>query len=262
VLADFGAEVVQVARPDALPAAGTSAANLRRGKRQMVLDLRRADDLATVRGLLREADVVVDNFSRRVLPNFGLDDAALHALNPRLVIAHLPAFAADDPRADWVAFAPTLHALTGVTAAMRGAGGATAGPGFAYSDTASGWAMALAIVAALWRGGGAVIDLAQHDLLAMMLAGATPVPGAIHRCADEQGRERWCAIESDDPGHARGVRERRAEAVVAALQAAGVPAAVVATPADLAADPQLLARGWWRRIDGVPMDGVVPRLLG
>ena len=55
-------------------------------------------------------------------------------------------------------------------------------------------------------------------------------------------------------------RPQTAEALVARLQAAGVPAAVVATPADLADDPQLRARGWWRRVGGVARDGVVPRL--
>jgi len=265
VLADFGAEVVRVERVDAPAASGTTAANLRRGKRAVRLDLRVAADLAAARELLRQADVVVDNFSRRVLPNLGLDDAALRALNPRLIVAHLPAFAAADPRADWVAFGPTLHALCGLTAAMRHPGGAPAGAGFAYSDTASGWAMALAIAAALWRraadGDGAVIDLAQHDVLAMLLAGAAAAPrGAILRCADAGGLDRWCAVESDDPRLAARLREASAEEAVAALQAEGIAAALVATPADLAADPQLLHRGWWRREDGVAMDGVVPVL--
>jgi hypothetical protein len=40
-----------------------------------------------------------------------------------------------------------------------------------------------------------------------------------------------------------------------------VPAAVVATPADLACDPQLLLRGWWRRADGAVWEGVVPHLV-
>lgn len=265
VLADFGAEVVRVERVDAPAASGTTAANLRRGKRAVRLDLRVAADLAAARELLRQADVVVDNFSRRVLPNLGLDDAALRALNPRLIVAHLPAFAAADPRADWVAFGPTLHALCGLTAAMRHPGGAPAGAGFAYSDTASGWAMALAIAAALWRraadGDGAVIDLAQHDVLAMLLAGAASAPpGVIVRCADDAGQERWCAVESDDPRLAARLREAPAEDAVARLQADGISAAIVATPADLAADPQLLHRGWWRRDAGVAMDGVVPVL--
>jgi crotonobetainyl-CoA:carnitine CoA-transferase CaiB-like acyl-CoA transferase len=176
----------------------------------------------------------------------------------------------------------------------------------------------LAIVAALGaRGagpstgigtGGVRLDLAQRDVLALLLApslaaardGARPPtagPRGIYRCADAAGVQRWCAIAvTDDAAWRRLVaviaqpwaaaarfatagqrlrcggdidrrltgwtRPRPADAVVAALQAVAVPAAVVATPADLASDPQLLGRGWWRRGDGVTLEGVVPRLAG
>ena len=278
ILADFGAEVIRVERPDARPPAGTSEANLQRGKRRMTLDLRRAEGLAAVRELLRGADVVIDNFSRRVLPNFGLGDEALHALNPRLVIAHLTGFPAGDTRAEWAAFAPTLQAMSGLVDHMRAADGRAAGPGFAYADTATGWAAALAVVAALWRGGGGRIALSQRDVLGLLLApllaaagdGALPQsPGSVHRCADAGGLDRWCAVSlpadparrADTVAHLAAARAQPAEALVAQLQAAGIPAAVVATPADLTGDPQLRARGWWQRIDGIARDGVVPRLV-
>ncbi|HSQ01592.1 MAG TPA: CoA transferase, partial [Candidatus Dormibacteraeota bacterium] len=147
VLADFGAEVIRVERPDARPPAGSSEANLQRGKRRLTLDLRSAPGLDELRALLRDADVVVDNFSRRVLPNLGFDDDALQALNPRLVIAHLTGFPAADARAEWAAFGPTMQAMAGLVDDMRPAGGPPAGPGFAYADTATAWAAAVAIVA-------------------------------------------------------------------------------------------------------------------
>ena len=214
-----------------------------------------------MRGLLRDADVVVDNFSRRVLPNLGLDDDALWALNPRLVIAHLTGFPPGDARAEWAAFGPTLQAMSGLVAHMQ-----HAGPGFAYADTATAWAAALAIVAALWRGGDARLAISQRDVLGLMLAPLLagrvgPEPGGVYRCADADGRERWCAIAGAEARLAAGARSQAAEALVARLQAAGVPAAVVATPADLAGDPQLRARGWWQRVGGVVRDGVVPRLV-
>ncbi len=272
VLADFGAEVVRVERPDAPMAVGHSEANLRRGKHGVTLDLGTPTGIAAARALLRDADVVVDNFSRRVLPNFGLDDDALQALNPRLIIVHLPGFPAADVRADWVSYGPTIQAMAGLVAEMRTADGSPAGPGFAYADTAAGWAAALAIVAALWRGGGARLDLSQRDVMALMLGpllaaardGATPsaATSGIYRCADVDETERWCAIAAPlDVRQIASMRERVAEDVVAHWQAAGVAAAVVATPADLAADPQLLARGWWRPTDGFSRDGVVPRLV-
>jgi crotonobetainyl-CoA:carnitine CoA-transferase CaiB-like acyl-CoA transferase/nucleotide-binding universal stress UspA family protein len=249
ILADFGAEVIHVVRPDAPPPQGTSERNLQRGKRQLPLDLRRADDLARVRELLRRADVVIDNFSRRVLPNFGLDDDALHGLNPGLTIVHLTGFPADDARADWAAFGPTLQAMSGLVDAMRTPDGRAAGPGFAVADTATAWAAALAIAAALWRGGGARVGLSQREVLALMLAPlldagpARPAdrPCRIVRCADADGAERWCAASPPHEGpppelaaRLAAARTEPAEAVVARLQAAGIAAAVVATPADLA----------------------------
>ena len=269
MLADFGAEVIRIERPDAPAAVGTSEANLRRGKRSVALDLHSAAGLAAVRELLRDADVVIDNFSRRVLPNFGLDDDALHALNPRLVIAHLTGFPAGGPRADWAAFGPTIQAMAGLVAHMRDVDGRPAGPGFAYADTATGWAAALAIVAALWRGGGARIALSQWEVMGLMLApelaargGALARPPAtrLDRCADAGSLERWCAVPATDVRDAGWARAQAAEAVAAHYQASGLPAAMVATPADLLADPQLRARGWWQRVDGVVRDGVVPHL--
>ncbi|MBX3023968.1 CoA transferase [bacterium] len=277
ILADCGAEVIRVERPDAPPPAGTSAINLQRGKRRLSLDLRAAEGLAALRALLRDADVVVDNFSRRVLPNLGLDDAALHALNPRLVIVHLTGFPPGDGRADWAAFGPTLQAMSGLVDAMRDGDGRPAGPGFAWADTATAWAAAVAITAALWRGGAARLALTQRDVLGLLLApvlaaaraGARPpTAGLIVRCADADDGERWCAVAPPDDAGQRAdptallaaAGAQPAEALVARLQEAGVAAAVVATPADLAADPQLRHRGWWRRVEGVARDGIVPRI--
>jgi crotonobetainyl-CoA:carnitine CoA-transferase CaiB-like acyl-CoA transferase len=281
ILADHGAEVIRVERPDAPPPHGTTDANLQRGKRRLRLDLRTADGRAQLRALLRDADVLVDNFSARVLPNLGFDDDALRALNPRLVIAHLTGFPPGDPRADWAAFGPTLQAMSGLVDAMRDGAGRPAGPGFAYADTATAWAAALAITAALWHGTAARLALSQRDVLGLMLApllaaardGASwQAAGRLYRCRDADGLERWCAVSvpaADGPApdrraaaldHLLTAPRRAAEAVVARMQAAGFPAAVVATPADLAADPQLRARGWWCQVGGIVRDGVVPRL--
>ncbi len=282
VLADFGADVLHIERPDvaARRRPGTIGdANLHRGKRHRALDLQRAADRATLRALIGEADVLVDNFSRRVLPNLGFDDDALVALNPRLVIAHLRGCPASGPYADWTTYGPTLHALSGLTAAMAAPDGTPAGPGFACADTLSAWAAALAIAAALWRqattGAGACLEIVQLEVLALLLApllrgDAPAAPGTLYRCADDPRAphpERWCLIDETTPAWrqvtatldrppAAWLRATRAEAAVDRLQSAGVPAALVATIADLAADPQLRHRGWW------PADGVVPRLLG
>ena len=89
---------------------------------------------------------------------------------------------------------------------------------------------------------------------------ARPPATRLSRCADEGELERWCALPAADARDAGWARARAAAAVAADCQASGLPAALGATPADLLADPQLCARGWWQRVDGVVRDGVVPHL--
>jgi crotonobetainyl-CoA:carnitine CoA-transferase CaiB-like acyl-CoA transferase len=141
-----------------------------------------------------------------------------------LITVSLSGFGATGPLADAVSYGPTLHAQTGCTWHMRHPGGAPAGWGFAFSDMASGYCAALAVLAALWRrtrsGNGCAIDLSQLECLATMvgppLAAAlrgewlpdafgnrspdrVAAPDGVYRCADDiDGRERWCAISVTD----------------------------------------------------------------
>jgi len=244
VLADFGAEVVKVERRDAADEAarrGGLFGNLNRGKRSLALDMTDARDHAIAQALARRADVVIDNFAPRVMANWGLDAAAIHAVNPQAVVVALSAFGRRDAR---VGYGPTVQALGGFTWHMRHPGGEPAGLGFAYADVASAYAAALATVAALWRrrrsGGGIALDLAQAAVTAQLLAreGALPdavgnaapdggpAPHGVYRCADalpmarsDRGAalagERWIAIAVFDD-----VEWRRLAAVIDAPWAA------------------------------------------
>jgi crotonobetainyl-CoA:carnitine CoA-transferase CaiB-like acyl-CoA transferase len=323
VLADHGADVIKIERFDSPPSGdrrGGWFGNLNRGKRSLAVDLSDERGLALMRELAQRCDVVIDNFSPRVMRNWGLTPAALHALNPRLVIASLSGFGASGPCADSVSYGPTLQAQTGFTWHMRQPGSAPTGWGFSYSDMASGTCAALAVLAALVErdatGRGRAIDLAQLELLASMIGplldqalrgesipdalgnrtGAAP--GGVYRCRDDAGgRERWCAIgvftdaewrrftgaigapawaaESRfaDVGGRRTHADaldalvgewtcgQSAETVMEVLQSVGIAAGVVADARDLAADPQLAARGYWVTLpDGPTLDGVVVRL--
>ncbi|MEO8606030.1 MAG: CoA transferase, partial [bacterium] len=206
VLADFGAEVIKVERleaPDGAARRGGLFGNLNRGKRSLGLDMNAADDRAIARSLAARADVVVDNFSPRVMANWGLDAAAIHAVNPRAIVAGLSAFGRADGR---VGYGPTLQAMSGFTWHMRHADGAPAGLGFAYADVASGYAAALAIVAALWRRGvdgrGGGLDVAQCGVVEQLLARqrgladavgnaspeGQPAPHGIYPCGEDEKR--------------------------------------------------------------------------
>ena len=95
VLADLGAEVVKVESPEGddtrrwgPPFVGDDAAYFHatnRGKRSVVADFRTAEGRALVHDLVRDADVLIENFKVGGLAHYGLDYPSLAALNPRLV---------------------------------------------------------------------------------------------------------------------------------------------------------------------------------
>jgi len=113
LLADQGAKVIHVDPPGG-PAWKTVAnATLQRGKQRIVLDLKSTADLASARGLINSADVVIENFRPGVMDRLGLGWDAVRHSHDRLIYCSLPGFAADDPRATIPAWEGVLAAATG-----------------------------------------------------------------------------------------------------------------------------------------------------
>jgi crotonobetainyl-CoA:carnitine CoA-transferase CaiB-like acyl-CoA transferase len=83
-------------------------------KRGITLDLSDPRGLDLVKRLIAWADVVAENFTPRVMEGFGLDWDAVHAINPRVVYARLPAYGIDGPWKDRVGFAQTMEAMSGL----------------------------------------------------------------------------------------------------------------------------------------------------
>ncbi len=231
ILADLGAEVIKIERRDSLDFGdrrGGLTGSLMRGKQSIVLDLRRDGAVALARRLALASDVVVDNFSARVMPNLGLDHAALAAERPDIITVRMTGFGLTGPDRDHVSYGPTLQALTGYTLLMGEPDGPPAGFGYSYSDLAGGNAGALAVLGALWQrrrtGRGACVDLSQLETVASLLGpilleraidGATSVavgnaspegpaaPHGVYRCA---GDDRWLAVTVLDDAQWRGLR--------------------------------------------------------
>ncbi|MBX3025786.1 CoA transferase [bacterium] len=130
VLAALGADVIHVEsiqRPDGMRYAGGAfmgherwwehspfflAANT--NKRGLTLNLNDPAGLDLLLRLLRRSDALVENFSPRVLDNFGLTWEAIHAANPRAILVRMPAFGLSGPWRDNTGFAQTMEQLTGL----------------------------------------------------------------------------------------------------------------------------------------------------
>ncbi|SRX94476.1 formyl-CoA transferase [Pseudonocardia dioxanivorans] [Mycobacterium shimoidei] len=129
-LAAFGADVVKVEsvqRPDGIRYSGAMRTDvddwweygwvfhaMNTNKRSVTLDLGSDDGRRLFTSLVAGADVVIENFSPRVMDHFGLTADVLLEANPRLVVARMPAFGLDGPWRDRVGFAPTMEQIAGL----------------------------------------------------------------------------------------------------------------------------------------------------
>jgi len=113
LLSDFGAEVIKVDPPGGPRYRTAANATWNRGKRSIVLDLKKPEDLATARKLIASADIVVENFRPGVMERLGVGPKAMAAANPRLIYCSLPGFGSDDPRAGMRGWEGVVGAPTG-----------------------------------------------------------------------------------------------------------------------------------------------------
>ncbi|GAA4541869.1 CaiB/BaiF CoA-transferase family protein [Mycobacterium paraffinicum] len=130
LLAAFGADVIKVEsiqRPDGIRYSGGMRTDvddwweygwvfhaMNTNKRSVTLDLGSEDGRRLFTELAAGADVVIENFSPRVMDQFGLTADALLNVNPKLVVARMPAFGLDGPWRDRVGFAPTMEQIAGL----------------------------------------------------------------------------------------------------------------------------------------------------
>jgi crotonobetainyl-CoA:carnitine CoA-transferase CaiB-like acyl-CoA transferase len=182
-LGDFGADVVKVEhpnRPDAARGHGPSKdgiglwwKTLGRNKRTITLDLKHPDGAATMRRLLAESDVLVENFRPGTLERWGLGPDDLLAVNPGLVIARVTAFGQAGPYASRPGFGTVAEAMSGFAAVTGEPDGPPTLPPFGLADGIAALATAYAIMAALRHrdatGEGQVVDLAIIEPILMML---------------------------------------------------------------------------------------------
>lgn len=327
VLGDFGAEVLKIEAADRLDGwrGGGGLVDdrayernpiwlaINRNKKGLSLDLRTSAGREIFLRLAAVCDVVVENYTPRVMASFGLAYEQLREVNDRIVMIALSGFGGTGPWRDFSAFAFPTEQVSGLTYLNGVPGGPPEAVGQPVTDALAGAIGALAVVAALERrektGVGEFIDLSQCEVLTDLIGGElVDAQLSQGRTAGRRGNRRpgcvpqgafacqpdgeWVtvAVTSDAEWiglcRAMGVTgaqlaadvelstvtgrsdsvdrlesaisawtaERRAEEVVRACQAEGVPAAVVMTPSRLMADDHLWARHFYHLIERPEID--------
>ena len=169
-LADFGADVIKVERPD-----GDSLRNMawrdprdgsglwwkfaNRNKRCITLDLKDAADHELLLRLADDADVLIENFRPGTLERLGLGPDVLHDRNPDLVITRVTGFGQDGPYAGRPGFASIAEAMSGYAAIAGEPDGPPLLPPIALTDEVTGLVGAFATMLALHAGVGQVVDV-------------------------------------------------------------------------------------------------------
>ena len=178
LLADLGADVVKIERPDGGDgmrdwpplhrAEGTgdvfsgNFTSLNRNKRSVALDIKNPADVATLLSLVETADVFIENFRPGALKRAGLGYDQLKARNPRLVYCSITGYGQSGPYSQKGAFDVTVQAMSGLMSVTGEPDGAPVKCGVPVGDFATGLYAAYVILAAVMRarasGKGAHVD--------------------------------------------------------------------------------------------------------
>ncbi len=223
IFADFGAEVIKVQSKKTARGAESNLTGYfntwNRNKRSITLDMTYPEAREMVLKLTAKSDAVIENFSPRVMPNWGLNYEKLKKVKPDLIMLSMSAMGQGGPWKDYVAFAPTLHALSGLTSLTSFEKDAPMGVGYAYADIVAGLYAAIAVLAALeYRdrtGQGQYIDLSEYEAICTLMGpslldasirddrdeeilpeGNCPdyIAAAPYGCYPCSGTDRWCTI--------------------------------------------------------------------
>jgi crotonobetainyl-CoA:carnitine CoA-transferase CaiB-like acyl-CoA transferase len=143
-------------------------------KKDIVVDLKAPEGQEIVRDLVRDADVLVENFKTGDMEKFGLGYPELKKLNPRLVFTSISAFGRKGPRANYPGYETLLQAYSGIMDFTGEPDGAPVRSGVSFLDLSSGILGALATVTALYRrkedGAGALIEGSLLQSAVFMMA--------------------------------------------------------------------------------------------
>ena len=336
-LADFGADVIKIEaletgdplRKWRLLKDGTSLwwQVQSRNKRSVALDLKQPEAQDIVRTLMRDADVLIENFRPGAMEGWGLGPEDLLALNPRLIVLRISGYGQTGPYRDKPGFGVVAEAMGGLRHLTAEPGRVPVRVGVSIGDTLAALHGVIGILLALHhrnhskseqapQGRGQIIDMALYEAVFNCMESLLPeydafgtvrgpggsalpgiAPSNAYLCndngyaliagnGDSIYRRLMTTIGRDDLGNDPQLKDNAGRAarvaeidnaigqwtaqrsvadVLAALDAASVPAGRIYTIADIASDEHYLARGMIEHAslaDGstLAVPGVVPKL--
>jgi crotonobetainyl-CoA:carnitine CoA-transferase CaiB-like acyl-CoA transferase len=224
ILADFGAEVIKIQSKKTSRGGESNLTgyfnHYNRNKKGITLDMNHQEAREIFLRLVSISDIVVENFSPRVMKNWGLNYERLKEVNPQIIMLSMSAMGQTGPWKDFVALGPTIHALTGLTYLTSFSENVPLGPGFSYADIVSALYGTFSILIALeYRritGKGNYIDLSEYEAMCALLGPtfidllsngkeARPFgnrsphfPAGHEGCYRCAGNNRWCVINIFD----------------------------------------------------------------
>ncbi|TAL22876.1 MAG: CoA transferase [Frankiales bacterium] len=186
MLADLGARVIKVERPDGgddsrgygpfLDGRSLYFARVNRGKESVALDLKDPADVEVARRLAARADVLVENYRPGVMGRLGLGPEQLLAENPRLVYCSISGFGHTGPWSQRPAYDAVVQGMSGIMAITGAEGGHPVKPGAPVADLSAGLYAFGGITSALLgrerTGRGCHLDVAMYDATVSLLEGA------------------------------------------------------------------------------------------
>lgn len=220
ILADFGAEVIKIQSKKTARGAESNTSGYfttwNRNKRSITLDMSYPEAREIALRLTAISDVVIENFSPRVMSNWGLNYERLKEVRPDLIMVSMSGMGQTGPWKDSVALGPTIQALSGLTYLSSFNEDSPMGLGYSHADTIAGLYAVLAVLAALeyreGKGIGQYIDLSEYEAVCTVMGPtfldilanqkdvlpqgnqSDHVPAAPYGCYRCLGADRWCVI--------------------------------------------------------------------
>ena len=194
------------------------------GKKSLLLNVAKPQGMEIVKELIKQSDVVVDNFATGVMDNLGLNYDDLKKIKPDIIVASISGFGHSGPQKKYMGYGPAMAPVSGLSSLTGYQGGSPQEVGISYGDPNSGIHAAAAICAALAArertGQGQYIDVSLFEAVAALVSegwmdyvmnGTQPERDgnhdplmAPHNCFRCAGEDAWVSIAcgSDEEWHA------------------------------------------------------------